>query len=332
MKKLKSTSEYALRPSVNSMKEVDEVRLTSIIDNVADRSFTPLCDVEIVNRFQFPVQGYDSLLPIAEHGFSVLIEVKCGESSGAILFDAGVSESGLLHNLTALNIELTSLHAVVISHGHSDHFLGLPAIIKYYGMKGLKLIVHPDAFCERKFRESPDGQEVYMTPLNLHSLESQGFEVLTNTRALSVVNDMILISGEIERKPAFENAIPYHYIKHLGNWELNPSLRDDQCVIVNVRGKGLVVVTGCGHAGIINILNFAQKLTGVEQIFAAFGGFHLYQITDLDAILNSLEELKPRYVIPTHCTGWKGIHEIARRLPNEFIQNSVGSTYTFQAA
>ena len=107
---------------------------------------------------------------------------------------------------------------------------------------------------------------------------------------------------------------------------------DDQAIVVNVRGKGLVVVSGCGHAGIVNILRYARKLTGVDRLHAVIGGFHLSgpQFEPIiPATIAAIQGYAPRWVVPVHCTGWRAVHALAVAMPDEFIQNSVGSTYAF---
>jgi 7,8-dihydropterin-6-yl-methyl-4-(beta-D-ribofuranosyl)aminobenzene 5'-phosphate synthase len=104
---------------------------------------------------------------------------------------------------------------------------------------------------------------------------------------------------------------------------------DDQCAIVNVRGKGLVVVTGCGHSGIINIIEHAQALTGVDTVYTVVGGFHLTGglfEPIIPATTVALQRINPRYVMPGHCTGWSATHQLARAMPDAFIPNSVGTT------
>ncbi len=101
---------------------------------------------------------------------------------------------------------------------------------------------------------------------------------------------------------------------------------------MKVKDKGLAVITGCGHAGIINTLNYAKELTGKDRVYAVLGGMHLSgglfeQI--ISKTVRELEELKPRFVVPCHCSGLKAMNEIARRMPDAFIQNSVGTNYVF---
>ena len=110
---------------------------------------------------------------------------------------------------------------------------------------------------------------------------------------------------------------------------------DDQALIANVAGRGLVVLIGCGHAGVINICRYAQQLTGVPKLHAVIGGFHLngpqFEPIIADTV-SALEHLAPELVVPAHCSGWKATHTIASRLPGAFIQNSVGTTFQLTAA
>ena len=144
----------------------------------------------------------------------------------------------------------------------------------------------------------------------------------------------ILVSGEIPRITEFETGFPYHYTKRNGQWEHDPVIEDDQCLIVNVRGKGLVIMTGCGHSGIINTIRYAQTLTGIQSIYAVLGGFHLTGgIFEkiIPATIAELQEIKPTYLMPGHCTGWAAIQQIAHNMRDAFIPNNVGTTLIFRA-
>lgn len=103
----------------------------------------------------------------------------------------------------------------------------------------------------------------------------ENIEVIEEVGPSMLVDDMLLVSGEVARTTPFEKGFPIHYAKRGDAWEPDPLIMDDQCAIINVRGKGLVVVTGCGHAGIINAIRHVQALTGVQAIYAVIGGFHL---------------------------------------------------------
>ena len=140
----------------------------------------------------------------------------------------------------------------------------------------------------------------------------------------------MLVTGEVDRTTTFEQGFPIHQAYRNGAWEPDPLILDDQALIMNVAGKGLVVLTGCGHAGIVNICRYARRLTGVDRLYLVMGGFHLNGPLFEPIIgdtCEALADLAPEVLVPTHCTGWKAIHALAARLPDAFIQNSVGTTF-----
>ena len=110
--------------------------------------------------------------------------------------------------------------------------------------------------------------------------------------------------------------------------------KDDQAIVINVRNKGLIILTSCGHAGAINTIKYAKKITGVDKIYAVIGGFHL--LTDggiyeeaIDPTLKELQKANPEYIVPCHCTGWKATNKIIDLMPEKFIQSGVGTIFTF---
>jgi 7,8-dihydropterin-6-yl-methyl-4-(beta-D-ribofuranosyl)aminobenzene 5'-phosphate synthase len=149
-----------------------------------------------------------------------------------------------------------------------------------------------------------------------------------------LLDGVVLVSGEVARTTDFEKGFPIHWAKRDGAWQPDPLIRDDQCAIVNVKDKGLVVITGCGHAGIVNIVRHAQALTGVQQILAVVGGFHLTGglfEKIIPQTVAALQAINPSYLIPGHCTGWSAAHQLAEAMPDAYLPNSVGTTYVFQA-
>jgi 7,8-dihydropterin-6-yl-methyl-4-(beta-D-ribofuranosyl)aminobenzene 5'-phosphate synthase len=106
--------------------------------------------------------------------------------------------------------------------------------------------------------------------------------------------------------------------------------------VVNILDKGLVILTGCGHAGVINTLNYAKRMTGIDRIHAIMGGFHLpadggiYEAA-IEPTLKEFKKAQPDYLIPCHCTGWKAVNRIIETMPEKFIQSSVGTTFKFSS-
>jgi 7,8-dihydropterin-6-yl-methyl-4-(beta-D-ribofuranosyl)aminobenzene 5'-phosphate synthase len=143
---------------------------------------------------------------------------------------------------------------------------------------------------------------------------------------------MILVTGEIPRKTEFEKGFPQHRVFDGGKWQPDPWIWDDRAIAINIKKKGLVVVSGCAHAGIINTVLYAQQIAGVTDIYAVIGGFHLAGKECEPRIRQTVEQLKlldPKFLAPSHCTGWRGIHAVAEALPHAFVWNSVGNLYRF---
>jgi 7,8-dihydropterin-6-yl-methyl-4-(beta-D-ribofuranosyl)aminobenzene 5'-phosphate synthase len=312
--------------SVIPLHEADAVRVTIVTDNSIDLL---LEGSEVTHRLPLSPLVFEAPLPVAEHGFSVLIEVSRGERRATVLFDTGVSRSGLLYNLDTLQIDLADVRAIVLSHGHPDHAMGLPGVIDRLGRRRLPLVLHPEAYLERKV-VLPNGDEVNLPAPRRADLRREQIEIVEEVGPSLLVDDTLLVSGEVARTTEFEKGFPIHWASRDGVWEPDPLIKDDQCAIVNVRGKGLLIVTGCGHAGIINIIRNAQAITGVAQVYAVIGGFHLSgRLFEpiIPKTVAALQQLAPRYVVPGHCTGWRATQEIARALPDAFIPNSVGTTF-----
>jgi 7,8-dihydropterin-6-yl-methyl-4-(beta-D-ribofuranosyl)aminobenzene 5'-phosphate synthase len=308
------------------LPEIDVAKVTIVVDNSIDLL---IAGTEIARR---PPLRHDTfskqLIPLAEHGFSALIEVERGEKSGTILFDAALSPKCLTHNLDAMEIDLKSIQAVVLSHGHADHTFGLPGLIGRLGARNTPLVLHPDAFLERRI-VLPNGDSTALPAPKLADLRKEGIEIVEEAGTSMLVDGMILVSGEVERTTEFEKGFPIHEARRNERWEKDPFVMDDQCLIINVRGKGLVIVSGCSHSGIVNTVRHAQALTGVQTIHAVIGGFHLTGPSLVSAIqptVKALAAFQPRYVMPGHCTGWSATHQIAAAMPEAFIANSVGTT------
>ncbi|GAC1434461.1 MAG: MBL fold metallo-hydrolase [Chloroflexota bacterium] len=308
-----------------TLPEVDAVEVRLIMDNAIDML---MAGSDVARRLPLGENPFTRPQAIAQHGFSALLRVRRGESEATVLFDTGVSRTGILHNMDVMEVDAHAIQAIILSHGHADHAMGLPGLTGRLGPRNLPLVLHPDAYLERRV-VLPDGTTTYLPPPHKEDLRREGIEIIEEAGPSMVVDDLLLVSGEIARTIPYETGFAVHQARRQGAWEPDPLIMDDQCAIVNVRGKGLVIVTGCGHAGIINTIRNAQALTGVTSIYAVIGGFHLTgRLFEprIPATVAALREIAPRYVMPGHCTGWQAMHAIARALPDAFIANSVGTT------
>lgn len=312
-----------------ALKEVEKVEVTCLVDNNVD---VLLPGTEVARRPPIAKNWYEKPL-IAEHGFCAALAVQEGEARRGLLLDSGLDPAAASHNADVLGLDMSSCECLISSHGHVDHAGGLLNLRNKLDQKRkVPLVIHKDAFRNRlvKFQ---DGRTINLPAPDRSLLTEAQYEVVEKHSHSSWVDDAVLVTGEIPRTNSFEKGFPNHYSElEDGELEADPLIRDDQAVVVNVKDKGLVVITGCGHAGIINTLHYARKLAGEDRIFAVLGGMHLSgRLFEpiISTTIDELEKLKPRFVVPCHCSGFKAISEIARRMPDAFIQNSVGTSYIF---
>ncbi len=267
--------------------------------------------------------------PLAQHGFSVLVEVRKGDSIRRLLFDTGLTPQGCVDNLHRLGQDPGDIEAIVCSHGHFDHTTGLSGLIDRLGSTNLPVVIHPEFWNHRRLA-IPGAEPFELPTTSRRALEDAGFDIIENRQPSFLFDRSVLVTGEVDRTSGFEKGFAIHQARRNGTWEPDPLILDDQALIANVAGKGLVVITGCGHAGVVNTCRYAQRLTGVDKIHAVIGGFHLNGPLFEPIIgdtLDAFDQLAPDVIVPTHCTGWKATHAIARRFPDAFIQNSVGTTF-----
>jgi 7,8-dihydropterin-6-yl-methyl-4-(beta-D-ribofuranosyl)aminobenzene 5'-phosphate synthase len=323
-----------------SLNSVDRLEILTVIDNVFDLLLhstdvakriglggpqgqeTPLVEAPLLES------GYAEEAPIAEHGLSFLVSATSGSARRTILFDTGATVDGLVHNLRVLGVDLAEIETIVLSHGHFDHTTGLNGLAKR--LKPLPpLVVHPDCWLKR--RVTPPGREPHELPTtSKQKVCAAGFQVIEARQPSSLLDGGLLVTGEIEGTTEYEQGLAVQEAFRDGAWQPDPLMCDDQALVVNLRGKGLVVITGCGHAGVVNTTRYARKLTGVEQVHAVIGGFHLATAAFEPIIPPTVEDLRqfgPRVVVPSHCTGWRATHALAAAFPDAFIPGSVGTRY-----
>ena len=319
------------------LEPVDTVTVVSLIDNVTDMFMPSQGPAHRSNGIvgTRPVVtmegggGFDNL--VAEHGFSVLVTIRKGSAEHRILFDTGTSPEGVVENMARLDIDPASIEAIVCSHGHFDHTTGLGGLLRRLGRLSLPVLIHPHFWRRRRVViPGQDPQEIPTT--SKRALEEAGFEVVEEQQPSFLFERSVLFTGEVPRTTGYEPGFPIQQAWVGGHWEPDPLVLDDQALVVDLRDKGLLVITGCGHAGVVNICRYARRLTRDRPLYAVMGGFHLNGPLFeplIPQVIADLAALAPSAIVPAHCTGWRAQHAMGRHFGDVFIPNAVGTRYEF---
>lgn len=311
--------------------ELDHIEIVSLMDNNIE--FTLPTKNKNIQTFRQSIKKHQkgktnpNIPPFAEHGFSLLIRVYHNNSCNTVLFDTGISSNGIIINAKRMGLDLKEIDNIVISHGHYDHFGGLLSVIKEINKPNLPIIIHADALKKRGSLNSKGKIRAY--PVFPIEKKLKKASLIKIKKHKIILNKKILITGEIPRKTNFEIGYPKHRTFTEGSWKPDQWIWDDQAIVIKLK-KGLVVISGCAHAGIINTVNYAKQITGINKIHTIIGGFHLSGKQGENKIAKTVEQIKlinPEIIIPLHCTGWKAKFAIATAMPNKFIWNSVGNFY-----
>jgi 7,8-dihydropterin-6-yl-methyl-4-(beta-D-ribofuranosyl)aminobenzene 5'-phosphate synthase len=324
-------------PVLFDLEPVDAVSVVTVMDNVTDVFMPnqgPANRPAIVSRHHRPATtmeaGYVPDALIAEHGLSLLITVTKGKQQHRILYDAGASPDGVVENMRRLDLDPADIEAIVCSHSHFDHTTGLDGLIRRLGGTAkLPVIIHPH-FWRRRRLALPGIGMWEMPTTSRRALVDAGFEVIEERQPSFLFDRSVLVTGEVARTTGYEPGFPPQQSWVDDDWRPDPLVLDDQALIVDIKDKGLLVITGCGHAGVVNICRYARRLTKDKSLHAVMGGLHLNGPVFeplIPRVLDDLSAMTPSVIVPAHCTGWRAQHAIGARFGDAFIPNSVGSRF-----
>jgi 7,8-dihydropterin-6-yl-methyl-4-(beta-D-ribofuranosyl)aminobenzene 5'-phosphate synthase len=323
-----------------ALQAVDRVRVTVLVDNLVDPL---LVDRDSIWRLNWPralngalpraaaATAPDSGVPdslIAEPGFSALVRIERDGQQRTLLFDTGVSSNGMVENMRRLGISPSDIEVIVLSHGHWDHITGMEGLVGALGRTNLPVMIHPQFWSRRRIR-FPGLDPSELPASSRRALEGIGFQIIEERQPSFLLDGAALVTGEVDRTTEFETGFKGHEARHDNHWQPDPLILDDQALVLRVRDRGLLVLSGCGHAGIVNTVRYAQRLTGEDRVAAIIGGFHLSGPMFepiIEPTIDALAELSPELLVPAHCTGWRAVHRIASRFPDAFAISTVGTT------
>jgi 7,8-dihydropterin-6-yl-methyl-4-(beta-D-ribofuranosyl)aminobenzene 5'-phosphate synthase len=320
---------------------VDKLEIQILVDNATDGLSSTPPNVE--NEFAFATRrglraSSGRCLCCAVHGFSALLTVTRGATRHTVLFDSGPEDFAFERNSARLGADLGQVESIVLSHGHWDHsgamFSALGAIRARNGGRAVPYYAHPGMFRLRAMR-LPNGGLRFMDDVpSIADLTAQGADVVCTTEPQSFLDDMFFVSGEIPRVTPFERGLPGQVRKTEdgSGWEPDELLMDERWLAVNVAGKGLVVLSACSHAGIVNVLKHARASFADVPLHGVMGGLHLSGANEeiIPQTVAAMAEFKLAQIAAGHCTGWRAISALATTFGDKVLAPSaVGKRYMF---
>ena len=335
---------------------VDRVVVREITDNQHNAALKPLERPGLtVQRTGFPAAAQGKTLA-SEWGLALHIESTRGGEQRRYLLDFGFTPDVYANNLGVMNIDPAQVDALILSHGHFDHYGGLIGFLearRAQMRQDLRLYTGgEDDFCHR-FLRRPDGSFADFGTLDRRKLSALNIEPVLSEAPI-VVEGHAFTTGAIPRT-SIEHVLPQTWVEigiteglgcdanaymnhHFTADELAGKPQPDQhwhehATCFRIGDRGLVVISSCGHAGIINTLKRAQEVSGVDKIYALVGGFHLFPAPDdyLCQVMDELKKFDLQHVMPMHCSGQNFIDLAAKEMPEKLVLCGTGSSFTFAA-
>lgn len=324
----------------NKIGSVDGVRLTILVDNRAN----------LMVKSSETVKYFTDEPLLAEHGFSVLVRLDDAEEK--ILWDAGVSKVAMMENMRRMKIDPTLIKKIALSHGHMDHYAALTVLLNemdlipqpkewgktvvaedveaWFEEHQIPIVAHPAAFREGWWEKEDGTMAGPISPPPQDEWKAAGAKMIYTEEPYKL-SPGCWTTGYVPRRSFEETGRPKQLRYREGSEFYPDDIEDDQAIVINVKDKGLVVLSGCAHAGIVNTIQYAQEFTGIDQIYAVIGGFHLASATDdeLKQTIDFIKSVQPKYVVPSHCTGFHAINQFATQMPEAFVEGIVGATFIF---
>jgi 7,8-dihydropterin-6-yl-methyl-4-(beta-D-ribofuranosyl)aminobenzene 5'-phosphate synthase len=290
--------------------------------------------MECLDKLVVTIVAEDSVLYESpywgQHGISFFLEAYKDDLKSNVLVDVAQSPEALLHNMGLLNISPPSIDAIVLTHCHYDHTQGIVEILKAIGKKDLPVIAHPSLF-RLNFVTSPFLRHVgVMNSDSKEKINESGGTLFLTGDSLQIMPGLIT-TGEVPRQTDFEEVgMPLETIT--GDDRIaEDEMEDDLSVLANVRGKGIVVLSGCSHAGIVNIVKHSVEITKVNKIRAVLGGLHLIEapLERIQKTARALSKFDIGLIPAGHCTGFEAQVELYNTFKKRFLPLHTGMKFEF---
>jgi len=309
--------------------ESEKIVITVITDNLSDVNRTDYKIAKRLTKEPYPLNAAAH----AEHGLAYQIETVVGGEYHCGLFDFGTDPHGIMKNMNLLKIELGKVEALGISHDHWDHQTAFVEIMKAKKdefRKSIPLYVG-DQFFVGTYQRLANGNIISLTDLKKNDVEALDFVKITEINGPTPFIPGAYFTGKVEQITNYET-VPSIYLVKKGNEYIHETFPGEQALVLNVKGKGLIVLSACAHRGIVNTVKHAQKMTGVDKVYLLMGGFHLINAKPelIQRTVADIKAINPEYIVPTHCTGYEAISAFSKEMPNQFILNTAGTKYIIE--
>jgi 7,8-dihydropterin-6-yl-methyl-4-(beta-D-ribofuranosyl)aminobenzene 5'-phosphate synthase len=333
---------HAHREASTLLSPVDRIDIQVLVDNVTDQLSTNPSGVQsefaaLMRAGMTTIAG--EAICSAHHGLSLVVTAHRGDRARTMLFDTGPEGYAIERNGARLGVDFGAVEAVVLSHGHWDHCGGALTALGLIGSRrrGSPATVysHPGMY-RRRARRLPDGRVMPFKAIPTASeMGAAGAEVIVTEEPRVLLDDGLFVSGEIPRITTYERGLPDHLWQpaESSSWEPDPLILDERFVAAHVKDKGLVVMTGCSHAGVVNVLAHARAVFPGIPLFAVVGGLHLSGAGPERIIGDTLKDLADfdlRRIVPAHCTGWRAVTALVTTFGEKgVVPSAVGKRFSF---
>jgi len=322
------------------LAQADRAEILILVDNVTDNlsSVPAYVETEMPRLWKRGLKLLSGrCMCCAAHGLACAVTVWRGDTAHTLLFDTGPDDSVLGRNVERLGFDMGGIESIVLSHGHWDHsgamLLALEMIQLSNGGRPVPTYMHPGMYRSRAMKAADGSMRPFADVPSQAQLEQAGALVVNAVEPQLILDDLFFVSGEIPRVTAFETGMQGQHRRTLDGqgWEPDPLVIDERFIAVSVKGKGVIVLTACSHAGVVNVMTHARDCFAGETLYGVLGGFHLSGGNEriIPETVAELRAFELKMIAAAHCTGWRAVNALANAFGDAVAPAAVGKVYRF---
>ena len=322
------------------LAQADRAEILILVDNVTDNlsSVPAYVETEMPRLWKRGLKLLSGrCMCCAAHGLACAVTVWRGDTAHTLLFDTGPDDSVLGRNVERLGFDMGGIESIVLSHGHWDHsgamLLALEMIQLSNGGRPVPTYMHPGMYRSRAMKAADGSMRPFADVPSQAQLEQAGALVVNAVEPQLILDDLFYVSGEIPRVTAFETGMQGQHRRTLDGqgWEPDPLVIDERFIAVSVKGKGVVVLTACSHAGVVNVMTHARDCFPDTALVGVMGGFHLAGGNEriIPQTVDALRVFDLETIATAHCTGWRATAALATAFGEAVVPSAVGRLYRF---